>query len=111
MFVRDPIAKFIYTALFLIIVGGLTYFGVRVLFLKAEIVDLNSTITELNLTIVGLKQEFELCKSSSAKLENSNVFLKQNLNRLNTYYKQKPKPPVVSGGAFNVDNLFMVKPR
>jgi hypothetical protein len=104
MFVMDPIARFIYTALFLIIVSGLTYFGVRVYLLKSEIVELNSTIVEL-------KQDFESCKSSSAKLESSNTFLKQNLNRLNAYYKQKPKPPVVSGGTFNVDNLFMASPR
>ncbi len=111
MFVMDPIAKFIYTALFIIILIGLAYFSVRVYLLKAEVRELNVTIVELKQEIVELKQEYEACKSASVKLEDSNVFLKQNLQRLNAYYKQKPKPPVVSGDTFNINNLFMANPR
>jgi hypothetical protein len=104
MFVMDPIARIIYTALFLIIVGGLSYFGVRVYMLKHE-------IRELNTTIVELSQKIDLCNIESAKLNDSNTFLRQNVQRLNAYYRQKPKPPVVSGQTFNKDNLFMATPR
>lgn len=111
MFMMDPIAKFIYTAIFLAIIGGLTYFGIRVFILKMEIRDLNSTITEQKINISELNKSLEECRAATIKLESSNSFLNENIRRLKEYYKQKPKPPVVSGTKFNIENLFMVSPR
>jgi hypothetical protein len=104
MFVMDPLAKFIYTAIFLLIVAGLTYFGARVFLLKSE-------IRELKIDIVELNQKLDSCNMETTKLNDSNSFLKSNIQRLDAYYRRKPKPPVVTEQVFNKDNLFMVSPR
>ena len=104
MFGMVPIAKFIYTALFLLLFGGLTFFGVRAKTLEYE-------VRSLNLTVAELQSEVEGCKAKSFQLDNANSFLRSNLERLNAYYRRKPKPQVVVGEIFNVDNLFLSAPR
>lgn len=100
----DPIARTIYCIIFLLLLGSLAYSGIRILMLSIEVRDLKTTVVELN-------QKLDSCKSESAVLDDANSFLRQNIERLNAYYRRKPKPPVVSNGVFNKDNLFPVEPR
>jgi hypothetical protein len=99
-----PFARTLYTILFLVLFGACAYLSVSNQILKFE-------LRECRVTIVELKQELETSKSEATKLNDSNNFLRQNIQLLNSYYRQKPKPPVVSGQIFNKNNLFMGSPR
>lgn len=110
MFV-DPIARTIYTVLFLLLVAGLVYLGARVCILKVEVSSLNNKIVEQNKIVEDLNSKLDECKVELVKLDDANGFLRLNLKRLNNYYRRPPKPPVVSNGVFNKDNLFPVEPR
>jgi hypothetical protein len=99
-----PIARTIYTIIFLLLLGVCLYCGIQVQILEYQ-------VKKANLTIVEIRQDLEGCRSMTTTLEDSNSFLKQNLQRIDAYYRQKPKPPVVFGETFNSGNLFMAVPR
>lgn len=103
MFV-DPIVRTIYSIIFLLLLSGLLYLGGRVIVLRIEVRDLKTQVVEL-------KQDIDKCSEASTQLGDANSFLRQNLERLNAYCRRKPKPPVVSNGVFNKNNLFPVEPR
>ena len=103
MYAANLIARFV-SGIVLLLLGLSIYLGVRVTALKFE-------VRELRTSNVELQQAIESCKYDSKKLDDTNVYLRQKMQRLDAYYKQKPKPPVITGDTFNKDNLFMADPK
>lgn len=103
MFAMDVIAKIV-AAVVVILIGICISLGVQVTMLKFQIRDLTTEKQELMRAV-------ESCKTDSSRLNESNDFLQKKLKILDSYYKRKPKPPAVSGGKLEVDNLFTAEPR
>jgi hypothetical protein len=64
------------------------------------------TIRHQSLEIKELENRIKSIDENNCLILDQNNLLQANIQILNSYYRRKPKPPVLEGGELRIENLF-----